>query len=135
MCLFSICVDFEQFTGHSLLENRDLQYKSTVHKKNTNSHLFSTKKYNLHISLYLCFKNILPAQCSQPFLHSNSPEHTVFSFFSTHKLYTTLNNLHKITFIPYKVNQIDRTQKRYHHQHQSSKMNIIYNIPYRIFRQ
>ena len=64
---------------------------------------------DLHNLFYLCFKNILPVQFSHPFLHSNSPEHTVFSFFSTHKLYTTLNNLHKITFTPYIVNQIDRT--------------------------
>ena len=107
MCLFSICVDFEQLLDIVYWKNRDLKYNSTVHKKTTNSNLFSTKKYNLHISIYLCFKNILPAQFSQPFSHSNSPEHTVFSSFSTHKLY----NLQKITLTPYKVNQIEKTQK------------------------
>ena len=84
---------------------------STVLKKPQAVMNFSTKKYNLHNLFYLCFKNILPVQFLHPFLHSNSPEHTIFSFFSTHKLYTTLNNLHKITFTPYIVNQIDRTQK------------------------
>ena len=89
------------------MENKDLKYNSTVHKKPQTVIYFPQKKYNLHISIYLCFKNILPAQFSQPFLHSNSPEHTVFSSFSTHKLY----NLQKITLTPYKVNQIEKTQK------------------------
>ena len=57
---------------------------STVLKKTQTVIYFSTKKYNLHNFFYLCFKNILPVQFLQPFLHSNSPEHTVFSFFSTH---------------------------------------------------
>ena len=84
---------------------------STVLKKPQTVIYFFHKKYNLHNFFYLCFKNILPVQFSHPFLHSNSPEHTVFSFFSTHKLDIMVNNLHKITFTPYIVNQIDRTQK------------------------
>ena len=88
-----------------------LKNNSTVHNKPQTVIYFSTKKYKLHISIYLCFKNILPAQFSQPFLHSNSPVHTVFSSFFLHKLYMALDNLQKIKLSPYKVNQIEKIQK------------------------
>ena len=89
------------------MENRDLKYNSSVHKK-PQTVIYFPQKSIIFTFLSICvLKNILPAQFSQPFLHSNSPEHTVFSSFSTHKLY----NLQKITLIPYKVNQIEKIQK------------------------
>ena len=74
-----------KITGHSLLENRDLKYNSTVLKQPQTVTDFHKKLYFAQLFLSM-FQKYSTTTISTPFfLHSNSPEHTVFSFFSAHK--------------------------------------------------
>ena len=79
---------------------------STVLKKKQTVIYFSTKKYNLHnFSIYV--SKIFYQYNFHTLFYIQILLNIVFFFFSAHKLYTILNNLHKITFTPYIVNQID----------------------------
>ena len=105
MSVFNLCW-FWTITGHSLLENRDLKYNSTVHKK-PQTVIYFPQKSIIFTFLSICVLKIFYQHNFHNLFYIQIPLNIVFSSFSTHKLY----NLQKITLTPYKVNQIEKTQK------------------------
>ena len=101
MCLFSICVDFEQLLDIVYWKIEILKYNSTVHKK-TQTVIYFPQKSIIFTFLSICVLKIFYQHSVHNLFYIQIPLNIQFFFFSTHKLYTTLNNLHKITFIPYK---------------------------------